>query len=423
MRRRHVIALLLWRPHCGGLRAGERLTGSWTLDDPDYVLANPHVLSGLSARGVAWAFTTGHAGNWIPLTWLSHMLDVELYGREPGGHHVTSLVLHVLNTLLLFAALIRWTGAEWRSAFVAGAFALHPLHVESVAWLAERKDVLSTTFWMLALLAYTRYAREPIDRRRFGLVVLMLVLGLMCKPHAGQPARGVLLLLDLLARSARTQSGRGRVSCARRSAVRRGRGLGRGDARGAASAPGRSRRSRRSRSRSGSAIAIRASLAYLLDTVWPFRPVLLLSLSGGKRARPDHAPRAAVPRGRHGGRDAVTRAVPVGRATGWLWYLVTLLPVIGLIQVGMLSRADRYYLRAADRHLPPDRVAGSGARDPAPPRTHRGPGARARRDARARLGLPTPRSGCGRTASRSTRTPSRWTRRTGSRTGNLGSVL
>jgi tetratricopeptide (TPR) repeat protein len=127
-------------------------------DDRDYITANPHVLSGLNWDGVKWAFTTAYASNWHPLTWLSHMMDVQLFGVRPAWHHFISLLLHIANTVLLFLLLRRLTGADWRSAFVAGFFALHPLHVESVAWAAERKDVLSALFFVLTLSAYVLYA-------------------------------------------------------------------------------------------------------------------------------------------------------------------------------------------------------------------------------------------------------------------------
>jgi len=110
-------------------------------DDPTYVSENPRVAAGLTLQGVSWAFTTGLMGNWHPVTWLSHMLDVHFYGLNAGGHHLTNLLLHIANTLLLFGLLHRMTGALGRSAFVAGLFAVHPLHVESVAWVSERKDV------------------------------------------------------------------------------------------------------------------------------------------------------------------------------------------------------------------------------------------------------------------------------------------
>jgi tetratricopeptide (TPR) repeat protein len=133
-------------------------------DDNAYVLDNPRVLTGLTWANVHWAFRTGYQANWHPLTWLSHMLDVQLFGLRPGWHHFTNLLLHLANTLLLFGLLRRLTGAEWRSFFVAALFAVHPLHVESVAWVAERKDVLSTFFFMLALLAYARYVRCDGER-------------------------------------------------------------------------------------------------------------------------------------------------------------------------------------------------------------------------------------------------------------------
>ncbi len=128
------------------------------IDDPIYVSQNPHVQSGLSLRNVSWSFAAFHDGNWIPFTWLSLMLDTTVYGFRPGGYHVTNVLLHVANTVLLFAFLARATGNQLRSAFVAALFALHPLHVESVAWITERKDVLSTLFGLLSLLAYVRYA-------------------------------------------------------------------------------------------------------------------------------------------------------------------------------------------------------------------------------------------------------------------------
>jgi tetratricopeptide (TPR) repeat protein len=130
-------------------------------DDQQYVTENPHVLAGLSWPGVVWAFKSFYASNWHPLTWLSHMLDCQLYGLHPAGHHLTNVLLHVANTVLLFLLLRGMTGALWRSATVAALFAWHPLHVESVAWIAERKDVLSALFFLLTLLAYTGYARKP----------------------------------------------------------------------------------------------------------------------------------------------------------------------------------------------------------------------------------------------------------------------
>jgi tetratricopeptide (TPR) repeat protein len=129
-------------------------------DDPLYVTENIHIQNGITAKAVLWAFTTDRAAYWHPLTWLSHMLDVQLFGLEPRWHHLTNLLFHIANTLLLFYVFNRMTKAPWKSAFVAALFAVHPLHVESVAWVAERKDVLSTFFWLLAMIAYVRYVES-----------------------------------------------------------------------------------------------------------------------------------------------------------------------------------------------------------------------------------------------------------------------
>ena len=135
-----------------------------TFDDASYLTNNPKMQAGLTWEGVHWAFTQSHAANWHPITWLSHMLDCELYGLKPAGHHLTSVLFHTANTVLLFLLLKRLTGTFWRSAFVAALFALHPLHVESVAWVAERKDVLSTLFFLLTLWAYARYVEKAETR-------------------------------------------------------------------------------------------------------------------------------------------------------------------------------------------------------------------------------------------------------------------
>src|SRR5262245_46700341 len=145
-------------------------------DDPVYVTQNEHVQAGLSTEGFLWAVTATNPSYPQPLTWLSLQLDYELYGLNPGGYHLTNLLLHTANVLLLFGVLRRMTGAVWRSALVAGLFAIHPLHVESVAWVTERKDVLSTLFWMLTLRAYIGYVERPGVLRYLG-VVLSLALG------------------------------------------------------------------------------------------------------------------------------------------------------------------------------------------------------------------------------------------------------
>lgn len=180
-----------------------------TYDDPPYVTRNEVVQRGLTWRGMQWAFTTGHVSNWHPLTWLSHMLDVELFGLWAGGHHLGNLVLHAANTLLVFLAFDRlaragwaWLGASdderrrlpWRAALVAALFAVHPLHVESVAWVAERKDTLSTLFGLGAMCLYAAYAERPSPGRYLG-VALLMAMGLLSKPMlVTLPC--VLLLLD-----------------------------------------------------------------------------------------------------------------------------------------------------------------------------------------------------------------------------------
>ena len=162
--------------------------------DDDYVTENRHVRAGWNIKSLNWAFTTKLHKKWNPLTWLSHMTDCQIFGLNPGPHHLTSLFFHIANTLLLFIILDRMTGALFRSAFVAALFALHPLHVESVAWVADRKDVLSTFFWMLTMGAYVRYVEHPRPMR-YLFVAIFFVLGLMSKPML-VTLPFVLILLD-----------------------------------------------------------------------------------------------------------------------------------------------------------------------------------------------------------------------------------
>ena len=164
-------------------------------DDPAYVYENPIVQEGLSWEGIRWGFTYGSIGHWHPLTWFSHMLDCQLYDLQAGGHHLTNLVLHGAAAVLLFLVLRRMTGFLWRSAFVAAMFAIHPLRVESVAWVAERKDVLSAFFFMLTLGAYVRYVRNPPSMLRYGIVLLSCALGLLSK-NMLVTIPFILLLLD-----------------------------------------------------------------------------------------------------------------------------------------------------------------------------------------------------------------------------------
>ena len=163
-------------------------------DDDQYIVGNSHVTSGVTWTNIIWAFQSGEAANWHPLTWISHMIDCDLYGLNAGGHHLTNLIFHIANTLLLFLLLKEMTGAMWRSAFVAALFAWHPLHVESVAWASERKDTLSAFFWLLTLLAYARYAKKP-SVAGYLLALLFFACGLMAKPMV-VTLPFVLLLLD-----------------------------------------------------------------------------------------------------------------------------------------------------------------------------------------------------------------------------------
>jgi len=164
-------------------------------DDLIYVKNNNMVREGITLKGIIWAFTSvGYASNWHPLTWISHMLDVQLFGMNPGMHHFTNVIIHTFNTLLLFFVFERMTGAVWRSAVIAMLFALHPLHVESVAWIAERKDVLGTFFWLITMICYYWYVRH-CDIKRYLIVIICYILGLLSKPML-VTLPFVLLLLD-----------------------------------------------------------------------------------------------------------------------------------------------------------------------------------------------------------------------------------
>ncbi|MCE5340605.1 MAG: tetratricopeptide repeat protein [Planctomycetaceae bacterium] len=165
-----------------------------TYDDGDYVYENDYVLIGLTPDNVVWAFTTGESANWHPLTWLSLMADVELFGPRPGPMHLVNLLFHIANTLLLFALIKRFTGSLWPSAFVAAAFAIHPMHVESVAWISERKDVLSCLLFLLTLTAYANYVNRP-SALRYIAIIIIYILGLMAKPML-VTVPFVLMLLD-----------------------------------------------------------------------------------------------------------------------------------------------------------------------------------------------------------------------------------
>jgi tetratricopeptide (TPR) repeat protein len=316
------------------------------LDDPGYVYQNPNVTAGLTVRGVAWAFSTGHAANWHPLTWLSHMLDVELFGVSAGPHHLVNLGWHVSATMLLFGLLLRLTGAIGRSAFVAGLFALHPLHVESVAWVAERKDVLSTVLWFLTTWAYVAWVapRSPSANRRLRVAVMLVLfaLGLMAKPMlVTLPV--TLLLVDVwpLGRISARAPARSWLPLAVEKvplfllaaissvitfvAQRQG---------GAVSAldvvPWTTRL----------ANAAVSYVAYLRKTIWPVD--LAVFYPYPDRIAPMAVAGAAIALVAMTYLSIRLRHRLPYLFTGWLWYLATLLPVIGLIQVGTQSMADRY---------------------------------------------------------------------------------
>jgi tetratricopeptide (TPR) repeat protein len=308
--------------------------GFINLDDNDYVTASPHVQAGLTCSSIRWAFTTGHSANWHPLTWLSHMLDVQLYGMNAGGHHLTSLALHVASTLLLFHLFLKTTGALYPSAFVAAVFGLHPLHVESVAWVAERKDVLSAFFWILTTLAYVEWTKKP-QTSRYLLVVVLFALGLMSKPMLVTLPFALLLLdvwplrrpgapfvrekipLFLLAGASSVvtflvQRAQGAMTLSDRIPI----GL-----------------------RVENALVSYA--AYLGKAVVPAR----LAVYYPHTAEAYPAWQVAGAALLLGGitwfawRSRDTRPWLV---VGWLWFVGTLVPVIGLVQVGSQSMADRY---------------------------------------------------------------------------------
>jgi tetratricopeptide (TPR) repeat protein len=316
-------------------------------DDDVYVTNNTVVKSGLSWQGVEWAFTTGRGANWHPLTWLSLMLDCQLFraaslpgGVKSGPMHIVNVLFHVANTILLFLVLARMTKGVWQSAFIAALFALHPLHVESVAWIAERKDVLSTLFWLLTMLAYARYVERP-SAGRYIIVPVLFTMGLMAKPML-VTLPFVLLLLDYwpLGRfSNRGLSVKGllleklpllilSIASSVVTFIFQQRG-------GAVIASNRLFFDERALN------AIVSYLAYLGKMLWPANLAALYP-----------HPVNAIP---------VSRALVSGivlilitiffvyRArqhkyllVGWLWYLGTLVPVIGIVQVGAQAMADRY---------------------------------------------------------------------------------
>src|SRR6266704_2823544 len=304
-------------------------------DDPRYVYENTKITGGLSISGIVWAFTHIHSMNWHPLTTISHMLDCQLYGLKAGWHHCTNVLLHSIAVMLLFVGLLQMTGAFWRSAFVAAVFAIHPLRVESVAWIAERKDVLSGVFFMLTLLAYLYYVRLP-RTGRYLMVVFVFACGLMSKPMLvtlpfvlllldywpldrirGQVSKRVLEKIPLIALSAVSSVA---TLVAQKGAVGYTEEL-----------PVLERFNN----------AVVSYILYIWQMLWPVNLAVFYP-----------HPENRLPLWQISASlllllciTAVAIALRKQRPyliTGWLWYLGALVPVIGLVQVGWQGRADRY---------------------------------------------------------------------------------
>jgi protein O-mannosyl-transferase len=314
------------------------------LDDGAYVYKNPQVFRGLTSEGIIWAFTQSHAANWHPLTWLSHMLDCQLYGLSPGGHHLTNVLLQVANAILLFLVLRQMTGSLWRSAFVAAVFAIHPLRVESVAWVSERKDLLSGLFFLLSIWAYVRYVRKR-SLARYGALLLFFALGLLCKPMlVTLPA--VLLLLDYwpLDRMPSTADSRARkFQTVRMLVVEKLPLVGLAVASCAATIMAQQVAMQPLTSislplRAGNALI--ACATYIGNMGWPSDLAVFYPLA----FRDITASRVILSLLVLLGISAVVFILRRRRylVTGWLWYLIMLGPVIGIVQVGSQARADRY---------------------------------------------------------------------------------
>jgi tetratricopeptide (TPR) repeat protein len=317
-------------------------------DDPIYIVENPSLAGGISLASLSRSFREPYETNWIPLTWISLQVDHALFGLDPAGYHLVNVALHALSAVLLYLVLARMTGSPWPSAFVAAVFAVHPLHVESVAWAAERKDTLSGVFWMLTLAAYGSYTAKPRSRARYLLVAGCFSLGLLAKPMlVSLPF--VLLLLDYwpLGRFRREDSRSGPDAARlRRALLEKLPLLAIAAAVGAVTVAVQ---------RGAGAMsdedmlplplrlmnALDSTVIYVFDSVWPHglaffypHPMSASSpwIAGASALALAGATLLCA-------RFAASRPYLL---VGWLWYLVTLLPVIGLVQVGMQARADRY---------------------------------------------------------------------------------
>lgn len=303
-------------------------------DDDLYVTNRPEVQAGLSWEGVRWAFTTRESCNWHPITWLSHMLDCELFGLDAGIQHVVNLLLHTLNAILLFLTFQRMTGKLWRSGFVAALFALHPLHVESVAWVSERKDVLSTSFGLLALWSYSGYVKQPVRRRYVGSLVFF-ALSLLAKPML-VTLPFVMLLLDYwpLRRSGWMSLVREKLPFFGLTVVSSVITFWAQHTGGVVVSIDRLPVWVRLCN------AVVAYVWYAAKAIWPSNLALLYPYASAHLTWQASAAAVLV----------IMVTALVWRASsshphllvGWLWYVGTLVPVIGLVQVGLQSVADRY---------------------------------------------------------------------------------
>ena len=324
-------------------------------DDNQYVTDNLKVQAGLTRESVSWAFTTSHHATWFPMTWLSHMLDYQLYGSHPKGHHLTSLFLHIANALILFIVLSRMTGALWQSGFVAVIFALHPFNVESVAWVAQRTNVLSTFFWLLTMWTYIRYVEQP-NIKRSGLMVLFFALGLMSKPML-VTLPFVLLLMDYwpLRRfklgqekgngdipEKYTDKGPDILRLVREKIPLFLLATGAGIVTFIVQKSGGALQSMETISLSARLTnAMVSYLEYLEKMIWPRGLSILYPHPGNA---------LAVWQGILCGLALVGITAIVIKfirkapylAVGWFWYLGTLVPVIGIVQAGSQAMADRY---------------------------------------------------------------------------------
>jgi tetratricopeptide (TPR) repeat protein len=321
--------------------------GFVSLDDPAVVTDNPRVLQGLGVDGLRWALTSREAANWHPLTWASHMLDVDLYGTSPRGHHLTNVALHAAATVAFFLFLAGATGAALPSFLAAALFGLHPLRVESVAWVAERKDVLAAALWMLALLAYLRHARRP-GAARFAAVFALVVLGLAAKPTLlALPA--VLLVVDLWPLGRRRSANPAAATPWRTLLAEKALlalpvlgalALTLDAQRGAGTIAALPLASR-------VANAFANHLDYLGLLAWPSRLYIPRLLPEGGAAPLAAVAGAALVAGACAAAWRWRRRAPFA-AAGWAWYLLAFVPMIGLVQLVNQSVADRYtYLPSA----------------------------------------------------------------------------